>query len=110
MRPGFCVAIEVVPNRVPIRVIHPPVALFVTGDPHRMNCAAYPVCRLLARRVAGLLNGASAKSPICQKTRNINGLDNIGFDPDPKPGLFTERGETILRRHALGRRRSLCRL
>ena len=61
-----------------------------------MDCAAYPVIRFPARRVAGLLNGASANTRISKETRNSDGLDTIGFDTDGKPGLLTERGEAVL--------------
>ena len=105
----FPVAVYVALNRVPIRVVHAPVVLCVSGDPHRMDCAAYPVARFPARRVVGFLNGASANNLTCKETRNTHGQDNVRFDPDAKPGLLTERGEAVLTRHARGRPRSSCR-
>ena len=109
VRPGFSVAVYVALNRVPIRVVHAPVVLFVSGDPHGMDCTAYPVTRFPACRVVRLLNGASAYNPTCKKTRYPDGPDNVGFDPDGKPGLLTERGEAVLTRHARGRPRNSCR-
>ena len=87
VRPGLVVAVDVALNRVPVRVVHAPVVLFVSGDPHRMDCAAYPAIRFPARGVVGLLNGASANNPTCKETRNLDGPDNVGFNPDGKPGL-----------------------
>ena len=39
VRPGFAVTVDLVPNRGPIRVVHEPVVLYVSGDLHRMDCA-----------------------------------------------------------------------
>ncbi len=56
-----------------------------------------------------LLNGTSANNPTCKETRNPDGPENVGFNPDGKPGLLTERGEAVLTRHVRGRPRSSCR-
>ena len=83
-------------------MVHAPVVLFVSGDPHRMDCAAYPVIRFPVRRVVGFLNGTSANNPVCKQTRNPDGQDDVGIDPDGKPGLLSERGEMVPHEDMLG--------
>ena len=109
VRPGFSVAVDVVPDRRSVRVVHEPIVVFVGGDVHPVDRAAYPTVRFAARRVTGLLDRARTYDPAFQETRNADCPDNVGFLRDVKPGLFAERGEPILTRHAPGRPRSSCR-
>ena len=109
VRPRLSVAVDITLKGAPIRMVHAPVGLGVNRDPHRMDGVSYSAIRFPAGGVARLLNGAGASDPTCKETGNTDSPDNVRFNPDIEPDLFTECGEAVLRRHARGRPRSSCR-